>query len=165
MIERYREWYEHERDSNAKMLDMLESVPADRRNDPRFGRAVALAGHLAACRENWLAMIVSSGGPEVEWWPEDCPLESLRPRYAWLESRWTEYLAGLDDDTLVRDFVFEDGGARWRFNVEGQIFQLVGHAPYHRGQIALLVDELGGETVDTDYVEWAIPRNPRFGAA
>ena len=27
----------------------------------------------------------------------------------------------------------------------------------------LLVDQLGGETVDTDYLYWAIPRNERYG--
>jgi uncharacterized damage-inducible protein DinB len=38
--------------------------------------------------------------------------------------------------------------------VEVQVIQLFGHASYHRGQIALLVDQLGGEVVDTDYVDW-----------
>ena len=34
-----------------------------------------------------------------------------------------------------------------------QIEQLAGHAAYHRGQIALLVDQLGGEVQDTDYAD------------
>ncbi len=38
-----------------------------------------------------------------------------------------------------------------------QAVTLAGHASCHRGQIALLVDQLGGETVDTDYVYWAVP--------
>jgi uncharacterized damage-inducible protein DinB len=32
-----------------------------------------------------------------------------------------------------------------------------GHAWYHRGQIAMLVKDLGGETVDTDYIFWNRP--------
>ncbi|MGC4045162.1 MAG: DinB family protein [Armatimonas sp.] len=43
--------------------------------------------------------------------------------------------------------------------IEVQIVQLIGHAPYHRGQVALLVDQLGGEVVDTDYADWWWYRN------
>ena len=68
------------------------------------------------------------------------------------------------DDDLARDFEFNSStGDRYRWNIEGQIAQLVGHAFYHRGQISLLVDELGGETVDTDYLFWAVARNSHYG--
>jgi uncharacterized damage-inducible protein DinB len=162
LIARYRHWYAQERDANEKMLAMLESVPAASRADARFGRAVRLAAHLAACRENYLERL--QGRDNVSpWWPEDVPLDTLRPRYARLESAWSGYLGSLSDGTLTKDFVEREGADRYRWNVEGQVFQLLGHAYYHRGQISLLVDELGGATVDTDYVEWAIGNDPRFG--
>ena len=54
-----------------------------------------------------------------------------------------------------RTFEFTElNGESFRLPIEVQIVQLVGHASYHRGQIALLVDQLGGETVDTDYADW-----------
>lgn len=162
MIERYRHWYQHERDSNAKMLAMLESVPAGSRDAPRFIRAVSLAAHLAACRENWLEMM-RGAEQSGAWWPDGVALDSLRPRFAAMEAAWASYLAGLTDADLEADFTFGDGGASYRWNTEGQIFQLAGHAYYHRGQIAQLVDALGGETVDTDYADWAIPQDPRWG--
>ncbi|MFT3881265.1 MAG: hypothetical protein QM703_16570 [Gemmatales bacterium] len=31
LADRFRRWYDHERDSNAKCIAMLESVPAERR--------------------------------------------------------------------------------------------------------------------------------------
>ena len=54
LLERYRGLYEHEKDCNHKMLAMLELVPEANRSDARFQQAVAIAGHLAACREFWL---------------------------------------------------------------------------------------------------------------
>ena len=48
LLERYRLWYEHEKDCNAKMLAMLESVPETNRTDARFQQAVSLADHLPA---------------------------------------------------------------------------------------------------------------------
>jgi uncharacterized damage-inducible protein DinB len=164
MIERYQDWYEQERDANAKMLDMIDSVPADRRSDPRFAQAVTLAAHLAACRENWLDRMAGSGDKQGDWWPEEAPIETLRPRFAAIEAWWMGYLSGLTEEELSRAFEFSGrDGNRYRWSVEGQIKQLVGHAFYHRGQIALLVDQLGGQTVDTDYLYWAMARDPHYG--
>src|SRR5437660_1152824 len=119
MIERYRSWYEHERDCNQKMLAMIESVPDDRRNDPRFAHAVDLAGHLAACRENWLDRMTGEGGRQVNWWEEDVPLETLRTRFSRVESAWTDYLGSLTDEDLERNFEFPAGKTRYRWNVGG----------------------------------------------
>ena len=155
LLERYRAWYEYEKDCDHKMLAMLESVPEANRSDARFQRAVSLAGHLAAGRENWLDWMDGEGHNLVAWWDEQCDLATLRPRFAALESHWTDYLAHLDADQLAQDFAFSfPGEGCFRLPIEVQIVQLLGHASYHRGQVALLVDQLGGETVDTDYADW-----------
>lgn len=152
-IENYRIWFEHEKWANQAMLAMIESVPESARSDERFARATELAGHLAACRENWLAMIAAGGRAVGDWWPGPSPLTELRERYAKTEAAWIDFLAGLSDEGLDTSFDFLD--SEWyRGWTEDQIAQLVGHAHYHRGQIALLVDQLGGQTVDTDYVYW-----------
>lgn len=155
LLERYREWYEYEKDCNARMLAMLESVPEANRRDPRFQRAVTLADHLVAGREKWLDYMDGEGRNQLAWWDEQCELAALRPRFAAVESQWTDYLARLEADRLAQDFEFtEANGERFRLPIAVQLEQLIGHASYHRGQVALLVDQLGGETVDTDYTDW-----------
>ena len=155
LLERYRLFYEHEKASNYTMLAMLDSVPEVARTDARFQQAVTLAGHLAACRENWLVRMSGEPRPPVAWWDAQCELAGLRPRFADLERRWTDYFAHLDEDLLAQIFEFSEGGEEcYSLPVEVQIIQLFGHASYHRGQIALLVDQLGGETSDTDYADW-----------
>jgi uncharacterized damage-inducible protein DinB len=160
-LEKYRHWYEHEKDSNAKMLAMIASVPVEAQSDPRFNRALVLAAHLAACRENWLDRMTAGGNNQTAWWPETVQFEDLPERFAAIEKRWTDYLAGSEDDRLDVDFDFPTtSGASYRWNIEGQVVQLVGHAFYHRGQIALLVDQLGGKTEDTDYLFWEFQQQP-----
>ena len=155
LLEHYRVLYEHEKDCNSKMLAMLESVLEASRSEARFQQAVTLAGHLAACRENWLERMVSEKPKLVAWWDERCELALLSPRFASLERRWTDYLAHLDEDRLARIFEFsESNDENFSLPTEVQVVQLIDHASYHRGQIALLVNQLGGETVDTDYVDW-----------
>jgi uncharacterized damage-inducible protein DinB len=162
LIARYRHWYAQERDANEKMLASLESVPEAARTDARFVRAVQLAEHLAACRENYVE-ILQGRAAIAPWWPDDVPLGTLRTRYARLESSWSAFLESLSDESLTRDIDLQEGTFRYRWNIEGQVFQLVGHAFYHRGQISLLVDALGGTTVDTDYVDWVFVNDPHFG--
>ena len=154
-IERYRELYQYEVDCNQKMLKMIESVPAENRGDPRYQRACCIAAHLAACRENWLCHMAGTGSPTTDWFVESCDPSTLPHRYASLETGWTNWLADIDDESLEKDFSFKDGGSVWNVKTRVQVEQLVGHACYHRGQIVLLIDMLGGETVDTDYVNWA----------
>ena len=166
LLTRYRELYDYERACNAKMLAMIESVPSEHRSDPRFQRAINLAAHLAACRENWLTWMAGEECAIAPWFEAEAALESLRPRFAAIEKRWVAYLAALTDDQLHMTFSFLEGdGNTYRVPTEAQIIQLDGHACYHRGQVVLLVDQLGGETVDTDYIDWAYERDPRFACS
>jgi uncharacterized damage-inducible protein DinB len=149
--------YEHEKDSNHKMLDMIESVPEANPGDARFQQAVTLADHMAAGRQKWLEyMDDGDGTSQLAWRNDQCDLSTLRPRFAAVERKWTDYLARLEESQLAQDFEFveESNGQRFPWRIETIIIQMIGHAPYHRGQVALLVDQLGGETVDTDYAGW-----------
>ncbi len=155
LITRYREWFAYERDCNTKMLAMLESVPDANRQDERFGLAVALADHLVACREKWLDVMQGGDGGETPWRNENTELATLQSRYTAMEEMWVVFLNSMNDDSLGSQFrFFEFDGEQFYLRMEIQIAQLLGHAQYHRGQIALIVDQLGGEVVDTDYVDW-----------
>lgn len=156
-IDIYCDLYEYEKDCNSKMLAMIESVPESNQPDERFQQAVTLAAHLAFCREYWLNLIQGNDTQQGKYFDKTADLASLRPRFASLEAQWTEYLASLDETELAREFELAFGEYRMDWYVEGQILQLLCHAPYHRGQVALLVDQLNGETVDTDYLMYARP--------
>lgn len=152
---RFRKWYEHERDCNAKVVAMLESVPAAQRSEPQFKRAVDLMAHLVCARRNWLQRMGKLPETPEVWFPERVALSDLAGQITDVETAWTSYLESLDDAELQREFSFgASDGNGWQWNVEGVLTQVNGHAWYHRGQIALLVDMLGGETVDTDYIFW-----------
>lgn len=154
IVSRYRRWYEHERLTTKMMLEMLESVPAENRSDPRFQQAVTYADHIAACRHNWLDLIAGDGKDQVAWFNSKATLEGAKSMFEEVEQRWTSFLDGLTDETIVKDFSFSEGGETYSLNTEDQTFQLVGHAAYHRGQVVILVEQLGGVTKDTDFIYW-----------
>jgi uncharacterized damage-inducible protein DinB len=154
LADRFRRWYDYERDCNAKALAMLASVPAERRSAPEFQRAVDRMAHLVAARRRWLSRL----GPLPQapgLFPHGTDLAALPALVADTEAAWVSYLSWLDDRELARTLEWEAAdGRRYRWDVEGILTQVFGHAWYHRGQIAQLVAGLGGKAVDTDYILW-----------
>jgi len=156
-IECFRTWYEYERDCNRKALEMLSSVPASARSSPDFERAVGKLAHLVAARHFWLFRLgVSTDRPE-SWFPRT-PLEELPAAVADIERRWVAYLGQLTEADLAAECLLtREDGTRYRWRLVDLLTQLFGHAWYHRGQLALLVRELGGAAVDTDFIFWNRP--------
>jgi uncharacterized damage-inducible protein DinB len=154
LSDRFRAWYDYERDCNAKTLTMLASVPEDQRGRAEYQKALDRMGHLLAARQRWLNRLTK--GPESPgFFPKNCDLESLAKLVADTEASWVAYLSKLDDNELARVFEWQAmDGRRYRWTVEGVLTQVFGHAWYHRGQIASLVAGLGGTAVDTDYIFW-----------
>jgi uncharacterized damage-inducible protein DinB len=154
LADRFIRWYEYERDCNAKSLEMLASVPADRRSAPEFQKAVDRMAHLVAGRRRWLHRL--GHWPELSaTFPQGTALAELPKLVADTEAAWVAYLARLDDRELARTVEWQwSDGRGYRWDVEGILTQTFGHAFYHRGQIAQLVALLGGKAVDTDYVFW-----------
>ncbi len=154
LVDRFRRWYEYERDCNAKTLAMLESVPVEARATAEFQKAVDRMAHLVAARARWLHRLGHwPESPKV--FPTGTNLTDLPDAIAKIEKAWVEYLGGLDDTALEREFEWvAPDGKRYRWDVEGVLTQVFGHAWYHRGQIAQLVAALGGKAVDTDYILW-----------
>jgi uncharacterized damage-inducible protein DinB len=154
LADRFRRWYDYERDCNAKTLAMLESVPVEKRTTAEFRKAIDRMAHLLVARQRWLHRL----GHWAELpglFPQDMSLEKLPGMVSATETGWVAYLGKLDDAELSRtcEWTFQDG-KRYRWNVEGILTQVFGHAWYHRGQIAQLVAGLGGKAVDTDYIFW-----------
>lgn len=155
LADRFRRWYDHERDSNTKIVGMLESVPAEKRSDPLFQKALDKTAHLIAARKRWLGRLGL-----ISELPEPFPkgvLEEIPANFAAIEATWVKYLASLDDAALAKKIEWSFNGQKLRLDLESILTQVNGHAWYHRGQVAMLVGMLGGKAVDTDYLYFAKP--------
>ena len=154
IITRFRQLYDYERDCNAKTLAMLESVPQANRPSPAFAKAVSRMAHLVAARHMWLARLGECADRPSSWNPPTPP-DQLPAAVAQIEQRWTAYLAKLTDaDVLAECDLTAEDGKRYRWRLMDLLTQLFGHAWYHRGQIAMLVKDAGGTTVNTDFIFW-----------
>jgi len=155
MSDRYRRWFDYERDSHAKTMASLNAVAAELRSSALFQKAVDLMAHLVAARRTWLFRLGVTA-EKVELFPQTVTLDLLQAELVLMEAAWENYLKDLSDAELERVFEYQSyEGARFRNSVEEIFTQLFGHSWYHRGQIAQLLRTMGAEPAVTDFVFWA----------
>jgi uncharacterized damage-inducible protein DinB len=155
LTDNYRRWFDYEKDSHAKVLSSLATVPAEARSSESFQKAVDLLAHIAAARRMWLFRF-GVAGDNADLFPRKVAWQDLPELIGKMEAAWSDYLSSLDDAELGRVFEYTSyEGARFRGRVEDILTQLFGHSLYHRGQIASLVRAMGGEPAVTDFVFWS----------
>src|SRR6516225_3474579 len=97
LADRYRRWFQYEKDSHAKVLASLESVPSHLRSTPAFEKAVSLLAHIAAARQLWLWRFgVASEAPR-DIFPTGLALAEIAGRIEAVQAAWSDYLGRLDD--------------------------------------------------------------------
>ncbi len=155
LVDRFRRWFEYERDSHAKTLAAMNAVPDEQRQSKEFQKAVYLMGHIVAARRMWLFRF-GILREKVELFPQDVEFTQLSEQIEEMERNWSQYLSGLDEAELGRVFEYESyEGERFRNTIEEILTQLFGHSWYHRGQISQLLRSIGAEPAVTDFVYWS----------
>ena len=153
--DRYRRWFEYEKDAHAKVLASLETVPESRRADPPFQKATSLLGHMEAARRLWLFRLGGAKEKPAELFPQAIAIAELERRFEEMHTLWSDYLDKMTDEELARVFDYQTTeGEPFRNTVEDVLTQLYGHSHYHRGQIATLVRAAGGEPAKSDFIFW-----------
>jgi uncharacterized damage-inducible protein DinB len=158
----YRRWFEYETDAHAKVFASFDTVPTERRSTTEFRRAVSIMAHVVAARRVWLWRLGVIPGNAVPLFPDDPDIAQVATEWEEVQGLWSNYLSGLDDAALAREFEYQslDAG-RFRNRLEDVLAQLFGHSSYHRGQIAMMIRGAGGEPAATDLIYWC--REPVAG--
>jgi uncharacterized damage-inducible protein DinB len=157
LTERFRRWFEYERDALAKVISSFQSVPEENRSAAEFRRAVALLAHMVAAREVWLGRlgVIPAAPGTMHSSEQSADLDRVAADWQRVSELWADYLSLLDDPEIARQFEYQslDSG-RFQNRIEDILAQLFGHSWYHRGQIAMLIRAAGGEPAVTDLIYW-----------
>jgi len=160
MLDRYHRWFDYEKDAHQKVIHSLETVPADRRSSAEYQRAVDLFGHIIAARRLWLGRLGILPMPTGAIFPKNARLEDIAEEARQVERHWDDYYRKLTDEDIQKTFDYMSiDNKPFRNHIEDMLTQLFGHSWYHRGQIAMLIRQAGGEPAITDLIYWC--REPR----
>ena len=142
-IEMLLRFFEFDRWANQESLRSLEAM-----KDPPQ-RAVALVAHIAGTQRVWLERALSLP-KSVPVWPPWSLAETAKELPA-AHGEWTRLIS---TDDLSREFTYTNTKGREFQNRLGDVaLHVAFHGVYHRGQIAALVRQHGGEPADTDFIQ------------
>lgn len=131
--------------ANREALASLRRMPAP---PPRALRAL---GHVAACERLWLERLRGEQR-SLPVWP-DLALDACARLLAEMEASWRGYLAALSPEDLAAGVAYVNTqGASFTNTVEEILTHVVIHSAYHRGQVAAVVREAGGDPALTDFI-------------
>jgi uncharacterized damage-inducible protein DinB len=155
-VQAYRRWFDYEKDSHEKVLASLTNTSEHLRSADEFQKAIDLMAHIIAARLMWLERFGSGEKNQpIELFPRNTVLSELAARLDQMHSTWSRYFDQLTETELSRVFTYTSyEGKRFANAVEDILTQLFGHSWYHRGQIALLLRQIGAEPAATDFVFW-----------
>ena len=140
----------YDRWANRRLLQAAAALPAE-----AFSRD--LGGSFGSVRGTLLHILWGEWGWLRHWqvgrFIPEFPIEDF-PNVAALETSWSEleqaqgaFVAGLTDETLSGPHTVDE----FSYSLAELIHHLLNHSTYHRGQVVVLLRQLGHEPPCTDF--------------
>lgn len=152
-IRKYHRLLKYETEATRRALASIDSVPTDGRASGEYARARAVMAHIQIARRVWLSRLGGAAPITVTDWFPLWEVERTRAEAEAGDALWAAYLSCLDEAALDRVIEYRTSeGKVFTSPVDDIITQVFNHSTYHRGQVARLVTEAGGERATTDYI-------------
>ena len=154
MIERQRRWYEQEKWANRRAIDSVRALPEPASSDDRYRRALDKIAHVLIARQVWFERLAGIE-PRGDGSAEGLSIERIESLNTDVEHEWDDYFGTLDDAKLRNAIDYAtSGGAGFSSTIGDILLHVYTHGFYHRGQVAALVNALGGEPAQTGFIMW-----------
>lgn len=156
--------FAYDRWANRRVIDSLRSARAALERGPGGAAAEAPAlvkarqvwSHVQWARRLWLSRLVGAPPPDVADAFPPWPLERAASECLALDRAWRDAVLALDEPGLRRVVAYRTTeGHDAASTVADILAHVVNHSTYHRGQVARLVAECGGEVAVTDFIVFA----------
>lgn len=109
--------------------------------------------HIVGAEEVWLARLESRAG-RLTVWPQ-VNREELRTAREQVVASYARYMEALTAESLDSDIHYTNtAGQAFTTKVVDILAHVALHGQYHRGKINLLLRQIGGEPVPTDYISF-----------
>ena len=159
--------YEYDRWANGRILKLVEQLTPEQFARDLGGAYPAVRDvllHMMAAKWAWLTYWKEASPSEpvlmglftrgTALFPrEDCPtLEALRPNWVEVEADHLKFVNEVTDERLGRRFPVGDTS----LSLAHLIQHLANHSTYHRGQIAMMLRQLGAKARGTDFAEFLL---------
>jgi uncharacterized damage-inducible protein DinB len=128
-------------------------VSLEELGDKTDGKILKLISHMILINQNWLCRL--RGEPNIDI-IRQLSLAESRQVIASLKNQWQTYFEKLNASQFSQKKAYQNfKGHSYETVVSDILAHIVGHASYHREQIAGLVRKANGIPADTDFITFA----------
>ena len=107
--------------------------------------------HLVGAEWVWLERLHGRSPEALPAIEEFRNLKAIAERWRAVEQGVREHIAGLHDEDLSGDVCYTNfSGEAWRYPLWLMLLHLVNHQTYHRGQVTMLLRQLGARPTPVD---------------
>lgn len=146
----YNEW------ANARVVEVIAGLPADRLTAPiesSFPSILGTLAHIVAAEWVWLRRWLGENPTAFPDWLSAPSLPALRAKLAEVESERDAFVGSLSDEDLDRQLDYKTlAGAPFSNRLADLLVHVVNHSSYHRGQLTTMLRQAGATPVATDFV-------------
>jgi len=156
LIDHYVRLLAYETWANERAVVSIESIPPGNRGDDRYQRVIGLLPHCLLARQVWLWRVNAVAYDTIkDWFPPMSPRQIAEIALD-VDAQWSQYLGALTEAELAREIHYTASDATaYVSRVADILTHVFNHSTYHRGQIARLVNELGGQRASTDSITFS----------
>ena len=141
------------RDQQLAVCTGLAEEQLSRPLGSSFGSLHDTLKHLVGAEWVWMERFDGRQARSVPWYPEANTLESLRARWALVESDLRRFLASLTAEALAAPLTYVNfKGETWTYPLWQTLLHLANHGTYHRGQVTMALRQLGATPPAIDFL-------------
>lgn len=146
LLTQIRKNFDHDYWANDKFIKALLEMTTP----PE--KAIKIQSHILFAWDVWLARLLKE---DLSGFTNPNPSYSLlecREKLDSLFEKWKNYLSKLKAEDLKEAIVYQNTkGKRFEHKIQNILMHVNMHSQYHRGQLALLVSQEGGNRPTTDF--------------
>lgn len=152
-VHRHSSW------ANSQLLAAAEKLPPEQLRTPigegAYGDFLETLLHMYDAQESWLSRATTgTSGPVLK--IDDFPdIPTLCAAWQKLDAEMNTYLAGLDEAALLEPVFYRSHyGSENTFTRKDMLMHQAFHSHQHRGEVALILTQLGHSPGDLDFVDY-----------
>jgi uncharacterized damage-inducible protein DinB len=141
------------RDQQLAVCKTLAEEQLSRPLGSSFGTLHDTLKHIVGAEWVWMERFDGRQARSVPWYPGANTLESLRARWALVESDLRRFLASLTAEALAAPLTYVNfKGETWTYPLWQTLLHLANHGTYHRGQVTMALRQLGATPPAIDFL-------------
>src|SRR4030042_5546553 len=137
---------------NFRMDEEIISILEDNKSNSE--KIIKIFSHLLKAEKIWLMRLKGEDLSGQMIWP-DLTIKECQDLIIENTQMYKQYFMSLKADEITKNLNYRNSkGQEFQTAILDIVIHVVIHSSYHRGQIAMLVRELGGNPINTDYINY-----------